>query len=181
MSKRARLAAPRLRSLHIKGGVATRISAHAVGLVLLFSSVPLAAQDNTPPAGTAAGYGSLVIRQDGKRLVAKYNDDSSPLDHWHYEVFDAATSDIENLWVDQQVQFSGNIAGQISAVQVTMESAVGPTVFQKQPDAKLSDPQYLGTLAGTYELAGSKLVITLSGDKLMLVPEGGGPPSCCPA
>ena len=54
MSRRARLASPRLRSLHIKGGVATRISAHAVGLVLLFSSVPLAAQDNTPPAGTAA-------------------------------------------------------------------------------------------------------------------------------
>ncbi len=54
MSRRARLASPRLRSLHIKGGVATRNSAHAVGLVLLFSSVPLAAQDNTPPAGTAA-------------------------------------------------------------------------------------------------------------------------------
>lgn len=85
------------------------------------------------------GYGPLSISVSEGRLTGKFNDDTSPLVHWHYDVFDAATADI-NVWHDLRLQFLTDPAGRISAVQILMEPAVAPIVFEKQPEARLSDP-----------------------------------------
>ena len=127
------------------------------------------------------GYGSLTIRLEGDHLVAKYNDDSAPLEHWHYDVFDAATHDVENAWLDGRMQFVTDLAGRISAVQIVLEPAVGPVVFKKQPDAKLSDPAYLQNLAGAYALAGRPVSVSLSGHKLTLLVRGGVPTELLPS
>lgn len=81
------------------------------------------------------GYGPLAIRLEANGLAVKFKDDSSPLEHWHYDVFDAATRDVENLWLDTRLQFVTDLAGRISAAQIVMDPNVAPVVFKKQPDA----------------------------------------------
>ena len=121
------------------------------------------------------GYGSLTISLRGNQLAGRYNDDSSAFSHWHYDVFDAATDDVESIWLDSRVQFVTDLAGRISAAQVVMEPSVAPIVFKKQPDAKLSDPKYLRTLTGTYELGGTPIAISVAGQDLVYLSRGGTP------
>jgi hypothetical protein len=130
---------------------------------------------------THPGYGPITIRLDGKKLVGRYNDDSSPLSHWHYDVFDADIEDPESLWLDGRIQFQTDLAGRISAVQMPIETALAAATFAKQPDARLSDPAYLRNLTGTYELGGNKLAISLAGGKLSWLSAGGVPAELMPA
>ena len=127
------------------------------------------------------GYGPITIRAEGGRLVAKYNDDSSTFAHWHYDVFDAETPDVENIWLDSQIQFEGDLAGRISALKMAIEPALKPALFPKQPDAKLSDPAWLSHLTGTYLLSGNKVYVALVGNRLSWTSEGGIPAALQPA
>ena len=120
-----------------------------------------------------AGYGPFTISLKGNQLAGRFNDDSSALSHWHYDVFDAATDDVENILLDGRVQFVTDLAGRISAAQISMESSVAPIIFKKQPDARLSDPAYLRTLAGTYELGGTPIAISVAGSNLVYLSRGG--------
>jgi hypothetical protein len=127
------------------------------------------------------GYGPLTISSEKGQLIGRFNDDSSPLTHWHYDVFDASTTDVESLWLDGRIQFVGDLAGRISAVQVAMDPTVSPITFKKQPDARLSDPGYLRTLTGTYELGGTPITVSLAGKKLTYQSKGGIPAALLPS
>jgi hypothetical protein len=121
------------------------------------------------------GYGPLTISIRGNQLAGRYNDDSSAFSHWHYDVFDAATDDVESIWLDSRVQFVTDLAGRISAAQVVMEPSVAPIIFKKQPNPRLSDPAFLRTLAGTYELGGTPIAISVAGQDLVYLSRGGTP------
>jgi hypothetical protein len=56
-----------------------------------------------------------------------------------------------------------------------MEPAVPPVLFARQPEAKLSDPEHLRRLSGTYQLGGTRVVVSLSGHQLMIAAGGGQP------
>ena len=62
-----------------------------------------------------------------------------------------------------------------------MEPQVGPIVFTKQPDLKLSDPAYLRALTGAYDSGGTKVVIALLGNRLIYTAEGGSPADLIPS
>jgi CubicO group peptidase (beta-lactamase class C family) len=128
-------------------------------------------------AGTYAhpGYGPITIEANGTQLVGRYNDDSSPLAHWHYNVFDATSEDVDNLWLDSRLQFVSDFHGRVSGLQIVMEPAVPPVLFARQPEAQLSDPEHLRTLSGTYQLGGTRVVVSLSGRRLMIAAGGGQP------
>jgi CubicO group peptidase (beta-lactamase class C family) len=126
-------------------------------------------------------YGEMQVSAAGTGLSIAFNDDRSPLSHFHYEVFDATTEDPDSVLVDGRFQFITDVAGRISGISVLIEPQVDPVVFKAQPDAKLSDPDYLKTLVGTYELAGSKQRVTLSGNRLVLTGDGGRPAELIPA
>ena len=127
------------------------------------------------------GYGPLTMRVEGGKLVGRYNDDSTALSHWHHDVFDADTSDVENLWLDGRVQFVSDMAGRVSGVQMAIEPALQTALFQRQPDAKLSEAAYLRGLTGTYDLAGSKVTVALAGNRLSWTGAGGQPAALLPA
>jgi CubicO group peptidase (beta-lactamase class C family) len=126
-------------------------------------------------------YGEIKVSFAGSALLLKFNDDSSPLSHFHFEVFDAVTQDPDSALVDGRFQFITDLAGRVSGVSVLMEPQVAPIVFKRLPDAKLSDPNYLKTLTGTYEYAGTKQFVAQSGNKLVLTGEGGRPAELVPA
>jgi hypothetical protein len=126
------------------------------------------------------GYGAVKDRLEGGKLVAGYNDDSAPLGHWHYDVFDTATTDPENLFLDTRVQFVSDVAGRIAELRIPMESALPPMVFKKQADARLSEPAYLRTLTGAYQLNGNRVLISVVGSKLIYQAPGSAPAALIP-
>jgi CubicO group peptidase (beta-lactamase class C family) len=127
------------------------------------------------------GYGPLTVRLREGALTGTYNDDTSPLSHWHYDVFDATTQDPENALLDSRIQFVSDFYGRISGVRIAIEPAVEPALFERQPEARLSDPAFLARLAGTYELAGNRILVSLAGDRLTWLSVGGQPAALLPA
>nr|MDQ4088525.1 serine hydrolase [Pseudomonadota bacterium] len=124
----------------------------------------------TDYAGTYShpGYGPLTVSHGRGALSARYNDDASPLMHFHYEVFDATTEDPESVLLDGRLQFLSDSWGRISGLEVAIEPALPPVRFDRQPEARLSDPAYLAGLAGTYMYSGNRVTMAPSGNRLVM-------------
>jgi len=113
------------------------------------------------------GYGTLRIALNGETLEAGYNGITTPLEHWHYDVWNGIETERDPTFENEKFLFRGNVDGLISAVEASFEPRAAPIVFLKRPDARLSDPAYLRGLAGVYETAGgTRISIELSGDLL---------------
>ncbi len=123
-----------------------------------------------------AGYGHLEIKvadAAANALEMTMNGITTPLVHWHYDVWNGAESDDDPTFEDQKLLFRSNYEGQIHAVESPLELTAAPIVFDKQPDARLSDPAYLERFVGTYEGATDQQArIALAGDRLTLHVQG---------
>jgi CubicO group peptidase (beta-lactamase class C family) len=120
------------------------------------------------------GYGPLSIELCDGRLVSHYNGIAAPLEHWHYEVFNApkASNDPALADLNLKLQFQTNFKGYVDSVLVPLEPSVKPILFSKQPDKKLIDPEYLKQFVGEYELAGQQVTIRLQGHALLFEQKG---------
>jgi len=118
------------------------------------------------------GYGVLEIREDDKQLVMVHNDMTMPLEHWHYDVFNVAEKDDEVIPEDLRVSFLTDDRGRVSRVSVPFEPMTDPIVFQRLPDRKLSEPEYLARLAGEYELPNTTIAVVAKGTVLFVEVEG---------
>ncbi|MCP4896747.1 MAG: serine hydrolase [bacterium] len=116
------------------------------------------------------GYGTLRILAAGNGLELTFNDITSPLEHWHYDVWNGGESvSGDATFEDEKFIFRSNLDGLIAAVEVRFEPRGEPIVFKKQFDQRLADPAFLQEIAGTYEMStGMKLHIELSGQVLTL-------------
>jgi len=112
------------------------------------------------------GYGPATVRIDGTALTFSYNGIEAPLSHWHYEVFAAGKNPKDPVLEDQKILFRTDFKGNVSAFEAAFEPATDPIVFKKRPDARLSDPAYLGRFLGRYDLASQQLTIGLKGNAL---------------
>ncbi len=127
------------------------------------------------------GYGPVTVTLAGNSLVARFNDDSSPLTHFHYDVFDATVTDPTNLLIESRLQFMMDSWGRVSGLQTMIEASLPPATFVRQPEERLSDPAWLSRLVGTYELAGNRLEIALVGNRLTWTSAGGQPADLIPS
>ncbi len=121
------------------------------------------------------GYGPLEVRVAGKGLEATYNRILVPLEHWHYEVWRVPEGAKDPVLEGLQFRFDGDMAGNVAAIATQLEPTLGEVSFQRQPDARFSDPAFLARLAGDYELAAEVITITVSGRELLLTQQGGVP------
>lgn len=120
------------------------------------------------------GYGTLKVELRDGSLRFAYNGIETPLEHWHYEVFNAKKADKDPAFEDMKLQFRDNERGDVDSLAVAFEPSIKPILFAKKPDARLSDPEYLKRFVGDYELAGNTLTFRLKG--AMLVAEAKGQP-----
>ena len=127
------------------------------------------------------GYGPVTVTLAGNRLSARYNDDTSPIEHFHYDVFNATTDDPVHALRDARFQFVMDSYGRISGLQADIEPALPAATFARQPEARLSDPAYLSRLVGTYDFDGSRVVISLTGNQLTWTNLGGQPAALIPS
>jgi CubicO group peptidase (beta-lactamase class C family) len=120
------------------------------------------------------GYGSLRVSVAGETLELTYNDITTPLEHWHYDVWSGIEgSSGDTTFEDEKFIFRSNVEGLIAAVEARFEPRGEPIAFVKQTDARLSDPEHLKGFVGTYETAtGMQLQIELSGRSLTLTIPG---------
>lgn len=132
------------------------------------------------------GYGDLEVELVGGTLTWTFNGIATPLEHWHYDVWNGSEEAEDPTFEGRKVQFRGNVDGHIAEVVVVMEAAVDPIVFKKQADLELSQAAYLQRYVGSYqavgapqkakiELDGNQLTVYLPGQPLYtLVPEVSG-------
>jgi len=114
-----------------------------------------------------SGYGIVRIVRDGDTLKATYNGITTPLEHWHYDVWNGlktADPTFENAKFKFESDFNGNVA----TLVVPFEPSVAATVFAKKPDAKYSDPAFLKSFTGKYKLAADVLSVDLKGNRLVV-------------
>jgi CubicO group peptidase (beta-lactamase class C family) len=105
------------------------------------------------------GYGRIRISLDQDRLTLGYNRFSTPLDHWHYEVFQAP-ADRQNSLELTRVQFNSDLSGDIASLTTPIEPNVDPISFTRQPPAEMRERTFLDKLAGEYDgVAPVKIVL----------------------
>jgi CubicO group peptidase (beta-lactamase class C family) len=112
------------------------------------------------------GYGVMTIARAGDELRATYNGLSSPIKHFHFEVFEAPENKLNEL-SKTKVEFVTNIEGEVNALRVATEPAVKLTEFTRLPDRALKDPALLKSFAGEYELGPTRIVIALRSDNVL--------------
>ncbi len=120
---------------------------------------------------THPGYGTLIVRKVKKHLEFTYHNITTPLEHYHYEVFNGLKTDdptFENL----KLQFQSDLKGNVSAVALPLEPAVKNIVFTKKPDPKYYNADYLKKFEGNYDLTGRIISIRLAGNSLKLIVPG---------
>lgn len=128
-------------------------------------------------------YGILRIVEKGSRLEMTYNRITTPMEHWHYEVWNGLKKEGEkadNTFENFRIQFQTDFDGEVSGVAAPMEPLVKDIVFTRRPDARLSDPAFLARLAGLYELGPQKAVFGVQGSTLILEVDGRRLPDLVP-
>jgi len=105
------------------------------------------------------GYGQIHISQEQDRLKLSYNRFTTPLDHWHYEVFQAP-ADRQNELELTRIQFHADLGGDITSLTVPFEPNVEPISFARQPPAAMREKSFLEKLVGEYDgVAPVKIVL----------------------
>jgi CubicO group peptidase (beta-lactamase class C family) len=126
------------------------------------------------------GYGVLKVTMQAGKLEATFNGIRTPLAHWHYETFNgmkAADSTFENM----KYTFETDANGFVARVSAAFEPAVKEIVFTRKPDARLYEAEYLKRFAGTYQLPGAPLTISLKGNALNMAIPGQAPFDLAPS
>jgi CubicO group peptidase (beta-lactamase class C family) len=114
------------------------------------------------------GYGVIQIELHDGQLNLSYNQIGAPLEHWHYEVFNALKNPKDPAFEDQKLHFLTNVKGFVDSLAVTMEPRLAPIVFAKRPAARLSDVAFLKRFVGAYELSATAVSVRLNGNSLVL-------------
>jgi hypothetical protein len=116
-------------------------------------------------------YGELVIHETGGELSLAYNGLTSPLEHWHYDVFRASVEPLEGL----KLAFFSNLRGDVDRLEVALEPAVEPIVFDRQAPGSMRDPEFLARFVGEYDLMGMTVEVALRGGDTLTVTVPGQP------
>jgi CubicO group peptidase (beta-lactamase class C family) len=127
------------------------------------------------------GYGTLTISNADGALSMTYNRISAPLEHWHFDAFNALKNPADPAFEDTKVLFHTNLDGDIASIEVTVEASVKPAIFTRKADAKLTDPAYLARFVGSYELAPQVATVTLRGTTLVVTVPGQDPYELIPS
>ncbi len=111
------------------------------------------------------GYGDLEVSLEKGKLRFAYNGITTPLGHWHYDTFNGLRA-TDPVFENFQLNFITDANGNIARLEAPFEATLEPIVFDKKPDARLSDPAYLQRFVGKYVLIEQVITISLRGNIL---------------
>ncbi|MEZ5977730.1 MAG: serine hydrolase [Planctomycetota bacterium] len=119
-------------------------------------------------------YGRIEVGLGEGVLEMRYGTVVAPLEHRHFEVFAIGESESGAEVEGLELQFVGDLAGHVTRLEVRLEPSVAPIVFERAPDARLSDPAFLARLVGAYELPALRIDVSLEGTRLAMDVSGQG-------
>jgi CubicO group peptidase (beta-lactamase class C family) len=114
------------------------------------------------------GYGVVEVNLHGNRLISVFNAMKIPLEHWHYDVFNAVEDATDEILSNKKFNFATDVNGNISSVAVRFDDGANEIIFSKKVDPRLSDPNYLARFVGEYDISGHMMKVSLVGGGLRL-------------
>lgn len=108
------------------------------------------------------GYGDLIVKFIDGSLAAEYNGMAFTLCHYHYDIFEARSSEIEENIL--KLSFSTDAMGIINKLSAPFEPMVDEIIFTREADEALQTRAFLQPLSGVYDLAGKDLLLSLKGE-----------------
>ncbi len=118
------------------------------------------------------GYGVLAFNLVDGALQAQLNDNTFPVQHYHYDTFELT---MEQWDVRFKTTFTTNARGDIDAVAAPLEQSVRDIVFKRVPDRAMRERNFLVQFIGDYELLGVPMSIMLKGEGTLLARLPGQP------
>ena len=120
------------------------------------------------------GYGKVTVELKDEKLIATYNDVTSLLDHWHYDVF-SIVQDSEDLLICREgmkFTFRNNLNGDIEELLIPFEAKTADIVFKKIPDSQFSSQSYFQQFLGLYEIYNITVEIAIRDRALVAIIPG---------
>lgn len=113
------------------------------------------------------GYGQVIVRYEDGKLYGTYNDDESPLVHYHFDQF--VVSEDEDPSEGLRVFFDIGATGKVERLRATLEATIDPIVFMKKAPEKFSSTEYLKQFEGVFSFPAQKATVAVnSNGKLTL-------------
>jgi len=120
------------------------------------------------------GYGILKIEPDGDGFKMRLNLLTSPLRHFHYDVFEVPPNPLDPL-EKTKVMFLTDVKGDISSLSIPLEPHVKDIVFTRMPEKSMATRAFLEPLVGQYLLGNITCAFSLEGDKILVFTVPGQP------
>lgn len=112
------------------------------------------------------GYGDLKIRLVDEKLEAVYNGLRFNLTHYHYDIFEARSPEVEENIL--KLAFSTDTMGVINKLTAPFEPNVEEIVFTRTADKAMQTREYLEAFCGVYNVDGKDLSINLKGEDVLV-------------
>jgi CubicO group peptidase (beta-lactamase class C family) len=119
------------------------------------------------------GYGTLTLAENSGSLKASYNSLTSPLRHYHFDVFEATDARMQGM----KFSFGLNAKGDVDRVLVPLQSGVADMVFTRAPEGKQLEKAALERLLGEYQItvAPQTIKVWLRDEKALMLTVPGQP------
>jgi CubicO group peptidase (beta-lactamase class C family) len=113
------------------------------------------------------GYGEIKVFLKDNKLTFTYNGITTPLEHWHYETFNGGEAD-DPTFKDSKLTFRTDAKGNVAEITAPFEPSTDEIIFNKKPDARFFDPEYLKQFTGQYKFLSQTFTVNLKGESLTL-------------
>lgn len=114
------------------------------------------------------GYGIVRIQLKDDRLTLTLNQMTSPLRHFHYDIFEVPEDPLDPF-ENMKLMFQMSLQGDIAQLALPLEPNVDPIVFTRQPEEQMRERSFLEPLTGEYELGGVTVTVILQGDDTLIL------------
>ena len=111
-------------------------------------------------------YGTIKIENDHDQLKLLFNELSLPLQHYHYDIFEATWEQVETSF---KLSFTTNLQGDIASLASQLEPAVKEIVFKRIANKEMMEPSFLEQFVGDYEVAAITLKVLLKGEQTLFL------------
>jgi len=114
-------------------------------------------------------YGTILIERAANPSDLKiiYHTMQSTAQHWHYDVWRTPHNPLD-LLQETEIMFNTDWEGNVASMSSSMEPAVKDIVFTHMPDRRMRERSFLEPLAGTYQIADFKILVSVRGDSTLI-------------
>jgi CubicO group peptidase (beta-lactamase class C family) len=108
-------------------------------------------------------YGVVKIGMENGGLNLSFHGLGGTLNHFHYDVFEVAESDV-NPFSKQKVQFHTGLQGDLDSLSIPLESTVKEVVFTRLGDPRMKEKTFLQPFVGDYQRGPATVTVALKDD-----------------